>query len=139
MLINELSPGEFYVVISGRLKGRLGRAFSYFGEPCSKLVFLDNEQEISFSGANFGEQAISASVAGIENMSDFIDLPLDFAQRAQFTEFISRQKEQRELAIFAVLAPSYDPAAGCAVIRLRIKSVPWNVGKKVVNLLRAAS
>ena len=72
-------------------------------------------------------------------MSDFIDLPLDFAQRAQFTEFISRQKEQRELAIFAVLAHSYDPPAGCAVIRLQIKSVPWNLGKKVVNLLRAAS
>lgn len=47
----ELTPGEFYVPISGRFKGRLGRAFSYCGEPCTKIVFLDNGEEISFYGA----------------------------------------------------------------------------------------
>ena len=44
----DLIPGAFYTVKSGRFKGRTGRAFSYFGEPCEKLWFPESDLHISF-------------------------------------------------------------------------------------------
>jgi hypothetical protein len=42
------------------------------------------------------------------------------------------------LAIFCVVAISFDAAAGAAVVRLQCKQVEWKLARKVVKLLREA-
>jgi hypothetical protein len=69
-------------------------------------------------------------------LSNVIELRLTDEQAELFRSYIESQKRQEEFAIFAIIAHSFDPAAGRALIRLQVARVPWSVEKRIVKILR---
>ena len=69
-------------------------------------------------------------------MSNVIELRLTDEQAELFRSYIESQKRQEEFAIVAIIAHSFDPATGRALIRLQVARVPWSVEKRIVKILR---
>lgn len=74
----------------------------------------------------------------ISELPNILELHLNGFQAYQFKRFIDRQKSGEQLTVFAVIAHSFDPAAGRATVRLQATSVLWPIAKKVIKLLRSA-
>lgn len=70
--------------------------------------------------------------------SEVFELPLRPLQAFQFQRIMEEQKRQERMTIFAVLAHSFNPDAGGAVIRLQARAVDWKTARKIVKLLRVA-